>query len=732
MFAFASSWLCVLSARMVAGHRTLDGDRVFQDGKAAKELRIMASSFNAGNQIYGDGEARFDDLVAQMTGGHDGDGATAADLVFLGFQEFQDIKYQFAKKAKDHTMWRDLSERKLRELQEEVGRLTDAPDHIRAAREDIEADIRGFHSSIRQDLDTFFEEFGEHGNEFHQRLIKDSPARPLFEAPAKEPGNDTSFSYDAGAQAFEVLERRREAATRAQDAAFKRMGDAATRLHDAGALFPHAAVSEKWVPVNAWLSKAVEGVSAARAKFPNLRLNSEGTDTWDSMINEFREPHNSFEAELQSHQEQMRSAFKSSLTSFTNLVEQGVRNAQGEVSERLQQDWEDVIAALRKLKTDSQAQLAKSKFDLGLSQTATSSSAMPTAQLRQVASQWEAGTNKVLGHDLHQAELNLAREHVQVQLEPQKYPSGTGCGLFSHYDTVLYAFVNPWSAWKIEPVTYSSSTCAPRGSGASQPNRGCTIDNNEDNECGKVVNLLVFHASSGEDSLRVCALNTHMSFKSEATQRLKLLVDAMRETEQAQCDSVVFVGDFNTRLHCEAADYRRDGPLTGKPFFDRPFEGAFDTRFCTGDDCRLKGSELDELNQMLGQDEVRCWEKRESPGKHMWSSPVKYWEFIETNSTLKATGLREVSSVEFAPTYKLGQKQSKYGRDVQRCFPADRGACFTNEDGKYKHNPAWTDRVLVRSRAPVETKAYLRRPVTPSFGSDHAPVVAQLAITFEG
>merc|ERR1719461_1342073 len=63
---------------------------------------------------------------------------------------------------------------------------------------------------------------------------------------------------------------------------------------------------------------------------------------------------------------------------------------------------------------------------------------------------------------------------------------------------------------------------------------------------------MVFKAQNGLTKLRLCALNTHMSFKGTARARSDLLKIAMDETKKAACDAVVFVGDFNTRMHCGA------------------------------------------------------------------------------------------------------------------------------------------------------------------------------------
>merc|ERR1719436_1614655 len=90
----------------------------------------------------------------------------------------------------------------------------------------------------------------------------------------------------------------------------------------------------------------------------------------------------------------------------------------------------------------------------------------------------------------------------------------------------------------------------------------------------------------------------------------------------------------------------------------------------------------------------------------------------------------EVRLPDFAPTYKLVSKAKMLRRKITpswfHCL--NRVDCLANLAQKPKHNPAWTDRVLMwHSDAwKVNVKEYSRRPVDPNFGSDHSPVVAQL------
>jgi len=324
-------------------------------------------------------------------------------------------------------------------------------------------------------------------------------------------------------------------------------------------------------------------------------------------------------------------------------------------------------------------------------------------------------------------------------MHPQKWDSGAMCELGKHFDTFMYAFVNPFSRWKITPVPFSNSVCQSRTTG-SQTNPGCNIDNTDGNECGKVVNMMVFKAERDGEEMTICGLNTHMSFAGTASQRMSYIATAMAQTDAANCDSVFFLGDFNSRLHCE------EGSHKDLPPFDRrnqPDQSSLDyilDKFCSVDDgenkCDLKDSPLDELNQILGKEELQCYEKFSKPKPNSMFGKIDYWDIVPVPNPVKGTGLQEVLPVTFPPTYKLmhpykAAKIEAKAKDKlwKRCLEGEK-MCFVNEDRKGKHNPAWTDRILMKSSKNVrlETTHYSRRPVA-SVASDHTAVAAKVKVS---
>merc|ERR1712087_64214 len=99
---------------------------------------------------------------------------------------------------------------------------------------------------------------------------------------------------------------------------------------------------------------------------------------------------------------------------------------------------------------------------------------------------------------------------------------------------------------------------------------------------------MVFEARKGKKSTKFCALNTHMSYAGEAIQRLQYIKEAVQEAKFAQCDTMVFVGDFNSRMHCdldnaELAPYERIDPKANSSF------KYIVDNICPGGQCTLKG-----------------------------------------------------------------------------------------------------------------------------------------------
>jgi len=339
-------------------------------------------------------------------------------------------------------------------------------------------------------------------------------------------------------------------------------------------------------------------------------------------------------------------------------------------------------------------------------------------------------------------ELNFEVDDMDVTFEPVTFDSGMRCSTGRHYDTILYTFVNPWSEWKIVPEPYSSDKCEHFEEDYARAS-GCSIDNNAFGECGKVVNLLRFKATRAGATMRYCALNTHMSFSGTAEERLRILEATMDETKAAKCDSIIFVGDFNTRLHCQRGTAvpnnlppyeRASGAGSSLDYvldsFKRTAASGLGRWSGSDESYALAGSasqHFDELSQMLANSTIDCYEShKQSDG---WFDSKTVWTVNTAQSRLSSMGLFE-APVEFGPSYKLMTASKASKAKSHRCVK-DMKLCYGNPSGKGKHNPAWTDRVLVQADpqvAQVEVIEYSRHDVPENFGSDHLPVVGRVVV----
>merc|ERR1712113_323120 len=96
--------------------------------------------------------------------------------------------------------------------------------------------------------------------------------------------------------------------------------------------------------------------------------------------------------------------------------------------------------------------------------------------------------------------------------------------------------------------------------------------------------------------------------KKDARSRLNILAEALKGAELANCSTVVFTGDFNSRLHCDLG-WRQDKSKRQSFSFDHSNVSGIMNMFCNKDVCSLKDSpnaHFDELTQFLTEPIVRC------------------------------------------------------------------------------------------------------------------------------
>lgn len=597
--ALLASWVLVPSLAA----RRVDVD-MSASGEPQPGLRVFASTFNAGNQIYKGTDGRFERMLDSITEGHND-----ADIVLMGFQEFDDSHYGFADFAKK-ILWRDSSQERLRIMNTELKNVMTAPDDVM-----------------------------QHRDELHAYLTK-----------------------------------------------------ADTHVDEALAAFDVEAIHEQLEPVEQWAQQTLSVLSKVWHKYPNLQHTTEGSQLWTEFTNSLQHVNEVKQRVI------ARVKILQALEGNSDLLE-------NEGNQRtVLQHWNQLEEALANLQRDV---------------AGTS-----------VLANWTSSAREEADRLLRLPEFTLRPQHLDVGMSPARFSSGFRCRAGAHYDTMMYAFVSPWSEWRIrlEHFERPGSVCRADDDSKSV---GCNIDNNNGMECGKVVNLLRFRATRGGQSIRLCAMNTHMSFKGSARKRADYISEAMRVAREASCESVVFVGDFNSRLHCQQ-DASKPGELPAYERTEATNSMDYVLNLFRNDSGKiaLSGSphaHVDELSQMLASELVSCFEESVDPDS--WWGKKKIWELELHNSGVASTGLFE-APVHFAPTYKLGP-ENKLGKAKFWACEQGEDMCYINPSGKGKHNPAWADRVLLQAdpkRATIHVEEYSRRLVPPTFGSDHLPVVGKLVI----
>jgi hypothetical protein len=339
-----------------------------------------------------------------------------------------------------------------------------------------------------------------------------------------------------------------------------------------------------------------------------------------------------------------------------------------------------------------------------------------------------------LGQELRKA-LWGGNQAAEMEVKHQQFSSGRICHLNNHYDTIQYVFLNPSSKWSLTLVDYSSKKCKK----GSKESTGCSMNYNGKSECGKVVNLqkikVAEKGTKGKTITHLCLMNTHMSFKGKSSDRATNIAKSMAEAKRAKCDDVIFVGDFNSRLSCRAV-----GDASKTP--NNPSLKDVIKHFCdeknlqNANECSLSRNQnenWDEMYQMLNNKDLSCFEKEKSG----FLCTSKTCKLKKLSNPVMKHGLSEVAIPSFPPSYKHVNKkamsdiQKKHGDDWVHCFGGE-DVCIGNEDKKPKHNPAWTDRVLIKPGKKTkewQNKLYERRPA-PEIKTDHAIVAARVDLVY--
>lgn len=687
-------------------------------------LRVFSATYNAGNHIFSKPEAA-GGLLDIIIDGHDIPGQEA-DILMLGIQEFQDKATAVGEEARTRHLWGRQSKQNMEQLRQRVIADADPPEFVREAKRRLATGFLHFHQIMDMHLEHFRGNFGAEGEEFHRDLVAHSPLTPLSKQ-ARE------MVKTMREQLRKELQKHQELQQHDIDQRFRQLLDGANRLEEVLSGFPATSgIRSILAPLQEWTDATLQRIGRLRATYPNLDYTISGEADWRTFLAEINNTE-LVEGNITAAARKQQEAFMANLTHFAKGVKTAVVDKETEVSMVLVQDMINITQAVHRLSDDLTELVEGGRREEDIAQLAIRGAMKAEENMSYILGNWSNLTESNLEELLQPNPFSNKNEDINVLMAPQKFDAGWRCAAGAHYDAMLYIYVNPWSSWKFTAIPYESPTCKPREVKGSHENPGCSINNNEGWECGKVVNFLMLNASREGKSLRVCGMNTHMSFKGTAEHRMEMIYAAMVEAQNASCDTVFFMGDFNSRLHCEVPKrWERDGK-EGLPAYEKldpatnsSMKSIVDT-YCSNTECLL-GTEsepeklyTDELAQMMAYDTVSCYELDKSNSEQVWR---KY----KINNKVRRTGVREAALPRFSPTYKLAspKKASTYPPEWVKCLDGE-PSCFLNKDAKGKHNMAWTDRILVQSSPNVKelrTTEYSRRTISPDYGSDHLPVIA--------
>eukprot|EP00928_Gymnodinium_smaydae_P093813 TRINITY_DN7812_c0_g1_i1.p1 TRINITY_DN7812_c0_g1~~TRINITY_DN7812_c0_g1_i1.p1 ORF type:complete len:750 (-),score=96.12 TRINITY_DN7812_c0_g1_i1:291-2540(-) len=723
------------------------GKRSLEDvGLGDDPLRVFAATFNAGNQRVIGSQQQFLKLTDQILDGHDTPGAEA-DIVVLGFQEFGDGNQEYLKTVRELYVWRQSMKQRLDDLRRTLVVATTPPKEVQEEYRTVAQDLNKLMSMSEEALQEFVKRFGTSSPEFYDELAKRSPARRLQDKTQSVVANVKLHAKNlAQGPAEDVIKEHR-----GQDDRFDNLSAAAQKLQEPWENVPtRTDLDEKMQQLTKWSSAARNKIRETHEQFPNL-LGTEAFQRQMRVVSDMDEWKSAFLARSM----QSRTSMQHAASKFVDDVKQKIQDEEDQVSRFLVSDVLMLRRALDRVETDLDQLNKNNTIARKVGEVAKIEH---EDALKIVWNEWSSWMKSHVEALLPASLANLSFEGIDVPYSTVAWHSGMKCLLAKHLNTTLYVFMNPWSRWKLAPIQYASDTCM-----STKDSPGCTINNNRRFECGKVVNLMVLEASREKSRTRLCLMNTHVSFAGSAEHRANVLRGAMLETTRAKCDSVVFVGDFNTRLHCDDAATSENQPL-----YENRGDSASSFSNIMGKFCKKNGQQLhcslsgstdetkDELTQMLTKNTVFCFEKskmnlrskvieaRKGAGeraKRRISSlmgkreepdagPNASWSLeVLENQPLLRLGLKEVAPPNFAPTYKYNSKQKSehVGPAWRHCFDGEVN-CMVNQRKFGKHNPAWTDRILAKA-ARFETSVYSRRPFREvGLASDHVAVVASVNI----
>jgi len=710
--------IAAASLRPASGYRNSEHLHISSQEKDDQVFRIFASTWNGGNTESDKlSENTKQALMDNLLQGH-GEAGKEADLVIVGLQEFRDQGGHLANLMPETVLWDSLSKEKLQGMNNDLNTLVQAPQEISGAKQ-----------ALRRQLG----EFQQHASNVYEDFVKQFGIDGAVPYPDRKATADSSTAVNLWSKQAVQESEKLEAASKAErdkvlDEHLKQVDEAKAKLLAFDENFDLKSQMENNLrPISGWTRKTIQDVHGVKdAAHPTLT--PDGEWMWESFLAKI-DNLEAVSSTLSNHY--FLHQYQDLVRSQTDALKTWLRKEAEGTDRRLALHWQTTRTMFRQLQEDYGDQESELEDNEG---NKFRDKVLPD-DARQHLKDWKDRTETTFTKMLSPTPMALTKPKLRIQQFSAKYQSGLLCQGGQHYDTMVFAYANPWSSWKISHVPHSSKKCR------QDSDQGCFINFISGMECGKVVNLMVFKAQRGTTSMKICALNTHMSFAKEASSRLTYISEALLESKAAGCNSTVFVGDFNSRLHCAAT------PDQSTPLYDGTVDSVLD-EFCKSENasyCPLDNSDHDEFHQYMTKQKVKCFEessekevkkevKKKKKGGLAGSTKKKgtFWKTAEIRNPLDLQTVREASEVKFNPSYKLSAPSNKDFKELEgwsRCLEGE-SMCYFNGEMKFKRNPAWTDRILIQESPGVKLSAedYTRR-LNPDIESDHGIVSARIFVT---
>lgn len=736
------------------------GERQRQLRADAPPLKVLASTFNAGNRKYSKASDA-DDTIPTLVKDHE-----EADLVILGLQEYLDTAYdrsEVSERVRKNFLWQHPRFQKNFEVLQNRSRRA-APPAVVDARDAILRKFEAFQHRIAAEVQGLKDSFGGGNHSFLSTVAAEDPATAFTQAsvPASRAAQDTIAA---------MLRSYEESKATAPQRQFGALSERLNALQSAVGEFDVQSYKEHFDQIHQWGRSMEDEHRRFLQQHPNLQFTDHGRTQHERFVHGFQHVPGAAHSSLDSGLGSILDAAKQ----FQGRVE----DTAAKVSEQVVSDtiakWKAVLNDIEKLDTDVAAIQGSEAVRNQVSSAVASQVLSLSESIEGLLSRWKDDVQTHVSAVGQLSHFDLTHAELEIPVVSEVFTSDSAlqnrkdqCHLFSHYNTDLRVYASPWSPWRLNRHSIVQYSIDFNGEVSG------FADSIKNGQCGKGTNVIKFQleAHTGH-RMNMCVLNSHQSFKFPFHHRLSNLDDAMRSlrgenstsgktlwsARNLDCHAVVFAADFNSRLLCRPDEVDEANSLSAAarqvPLADVSVDGrssfqniraAFTNEHNAW---ALSSSELkhaDELTHMLEKETLACFEKDKGSDdgwqlKDNVANPLFHVRHR----------LREADKADFAPTYKLAKMSEYKGKGKKKlplsawnmCYPQE-NYCLLNEDQDFKHNPGWTDRILVQDSdlISVHTTQYSRRPFTselcdvnkkrPKPCSDHAPVVAMLSLEFRG